>query len=865
MQQDACTGSILLFLTLIGPTNMPLPQSNCGAESSPDVSSDAPSTANMSPSPGSTEQIMHSAVGSNDLLVLNRDQMMAIKQKFEGADGLSLQEFVLAFASVFPGKSVKELTYLHMKIDANSDGTVDWDEFTDYIIHGDSTKEHGNPQTTRAATRQRQHADSDSSDMNQDIIGSGIKFVSSHPLTQQHFLSTPHHHTLPITCVTYLDKYHQYVTGSKDGTLKLWNAETMQYVRTITFSLCSWVNALTYLPSSDLLVACGMDRHIAFYDLTAVVVNELLPVGRVKGMASQFLSQQSSAIKVIPIHSSSSTSAAATNDSSLLTSTPVCMDVCTLVQQHQNQSSAVEYLLVGDDLGNIAVWKFTAPYKWHICDGMQGLTCKCTPHTLHWSKGVTLTILQNLHAAAITRITYDHRMNMILTSSLDGSVKVTDLHKIDAVDVNPRRTYEDSEDCKGLYSFSYSHKFKLLAACGLGRKLVLWNTYSTQRYQLGGHHSAVQHVVFDDEQNILISMDMTNVVHIYDISVVNEGKCLQTIVGGRASGTYSGSSNLAIRPRTTHTAAAVTRPSSLDTHFSTLYYHQSIHRLLLASTTLHVYQSRPKTDVGLYSHPAAVVSALHNHSFHQVVSCDTSGIVSVWDLETGVLVYRFHTYHAITAMCFDTQQRRIVIGTHYGEVAIYNFSNGQCLSELVGRSGSQSHSSSDRSNEVTALLYMLERKASSQQKYIVSVGWQREAQVWRDTGDSVQSSIYTMPRREGQAYNESATSGHQPAATASPHTDDILCLTMCGSSVLATASYDGTICLWNFDTAVLITTLTVPQQARAEATSTTQRTGGEKHELSVNAMLYVTAGPHPQSHECPVRDESSTSRDVCVY
>jgi len=130
----------------------------------------------------------------------------------------------------------------------------------------------------------------------------------------------------------------------------------MEYIRTIQYYIhsysVSWVNDITYMPLSDLLVVCGMDRYIVFYDFNLMVVNELLPISSIKGLGIQYYNTYTvttttggtSCIKIIPISTSShgsgsndstdsnnNTNTAATSSSSsnnnnnnntLLTSTP---------------------------------------------------------------------------------------------------------------------------------------------------------------------------------------------------------------------------------------------------------------------------------------------------------------------------------------------------------------------------------------------------------------------------------------------------------------------------------------------------------------------------------------------------------------
>ena len=62
------------------------------------------------------------------------------------------------------------------------------------------------------------------------------------------------------------------------------------------------------------------------------------------------------------------------------------------------------------------------------------------------------------------------------------------------------------------------------------------------------------------------------------------------------------------------------------------------------------------------THNRAIVAALYNPLFHQVVSVDTSGKVSVWDVDKGSLVVNFDVERTITAAAFDKLQYQVIFG-----------------------------------------------------------------------------------------------------------------------------------------------------------------------------------------------------------
>ena len=68
------------------------------------------------------------------------------------------------------------------------------------------------------------------------------------------------------------------------------------------------------------------------------------------------------------------------------------------------------------------------------------------------------------------------------------------------------------------------------------------------------------------------------------------------------------------------------------------------------------------------------------------MSADDGGFIAVWDIEDGKLMSKFGNTHGnlvkITAGCFDSTQRRLTTAGADGTCKMWNFSNGQCLTEL---------------------------------------------------------------------------------------------------------------------------------------------------------------------------------------
>jgi WD40 repeat protein len=71
--------------------------------------------------------------------------------------------------------------------------------------------------------------------------------------------------------------------------------------------------------------------------------------------------------------------------------------------------------------------------------------------------------------------------------------------------------------------------------------------------------------------------------------------------------------------------------------------------------------------------------------FDLMVSGDEEAVVCVWKVADGNRVVRFsecHPANKITAMCFDSSERRLITGANDGSVRMWNFNNGALLKEF---------------------------------------------------------------------------------------------------------------------------------------------------------------------------------------
>ena len=152
---------------------------------------------------------------------INLHQLMQLKEAFDRADtdhggSLDIEEFLEAFGDVL-GKNLthEQLTHLFMKIDANSDGSVDWDEFTNFMLLENQAAA---DMSDRSYSERLTEDDPNGADPNPKHT----------------------HHKDMVDRILHLPRQEKLFTSSRDGTVKVWNAANFSFLKTLKVS-DSWV------------------------------------------------------------------------------------------------------------------------------------------------------------------------------------------------------------------------------------------------------------------------------------------------------------------------------------------------------------------------------------------------------------------------------------------------------------------------------------------------------------------------------------------------------------------------------------------------------------------------------------------------
>ncbi|KAI8902061.1 WD40-repeat-containing domain protein [Globomyces pollinis-pini] len=157
----------------------------------------------------------------------------------DGSTGFDIDKFREVFGNILGGNlTFDQMTMLFMKIDANSDGTMDWDEFSTYMMTVNSEN-----------------------DESHNLIDERRRKLVNGP------------HRDMIIRIDYVPKERKYLSVSRDGMVCLWSLSMKLYrtINTREFNARQcWVLDAKYMAESNRLILVTDSRQMCFYDLFAI-------------------------------------------------------------------------------------------------------------------------------------------------------------------------------------------------------------------------------------------------------------------------------------------------------------------------------------------------------------------------------------------------------------------------------------------------------------------------------------------------------------------------------------------------------------------------------------------------------------------
>ncbi|CAF1193148.1 unnamed protein product [Rotaria sordida] len=509
--------------------------------------------------------------------------------------------------------------------------------------------------------------------------------------------------------------YGRYISITRNGivshwsiSLKLIRESKIQSIEQRKQTLPLWITCTCVLPDMNYFAIATTERDLIFYDINSHTYTGSITI-------NQF---------------------------------PASLTTIDYRMNIKNSSQST--IFCGDSLGNLFIFQAKDPYKpmFHISDITHYMKTGSIrnysfPRIIN-NEYLTVSIIRfcNLHNDWIVQVKWIDDLDLFISCALTStrSLYIGDLNK---------KMGKYAVAKKGFTVFDYCKAHRSIVTGSNDGVIRFWDPFVTERAAaiLRGHNSSVTHLVVDNRENHIISIDKGKNIIIWDVQTL---KIIQRI--SHTIFDLSGQDLTICYLNPTQQCLIIGNKKLLSlSHINELYIHNE--------RTSHIY---------------SITKILYNSLFDVIISCDEGSTINIWNIITGekimhilnAHVTQFDEYneHAveITTMCLDEAKRRLITGAHDGSLALWNFNNGHNLYRI--------NSNGIHAKEITALLHENER--------LFVAGWSRRIRVFH-----LSKSVIIRQVDEFRSL----------------HNDDILSMSIM-MNILATASYDGDIILWTIET-----------------------------------------------------------------
>jgi WD40 repeat protein/serine/threonine protein kinase len=467
-------------------------------------------------------------------------------------------------------------------------------------------------------------------------------------------------HTGWVQGVAFSPDGRRLASGSRDGTVKVWDAQTGQEIRTLK-DHTGTVYRVAYSPDGRRLASASADGTVKVWDAQT-------------GQRALSLEGHTDHVHGVAFGPDGRQVASASADQTVkVWDAQTGQDLRTL-EGHTGNVSNVVFSPDGRRLasaswdGTVRVWdaqtgQNVVTFTGHT-DGVkvEGLTF--SPDSRHlasasvdgmvkvWEAQTGQEVLSfRGHAGPVYGVVYSPDGCRLASASVDGMVKVWNAQ-------TGREIFTLKGHTGSIYSVAYSPDGRRLASASWDGTVKVWDGLTGQEARtLEGHANAIRGVAFSPDGRRLASASEDNTLKVWDTQTGQEALTLKG-----HSGKILG---LAYSPDSRHLASAS------------------------ADNTLKVWDTQTGQEaLTLKGHTYAVEGVAYSPDGRRLASASSDGTVRVWDAQTGqnVLTLKGHC-DGVEGVAFSPDGRRLASASRDQTVKIYDAATGQEQHTFQGHTG----------------------------------------------------------------------------------------------------------------------------------------------------------------------------------
>lgn len=291
----------------------------------------------------------------------------------------------------------------------------------------------------------------------------------------------------------------------------------------------------------------------------------------------------------------------------------------------------------------------------------------------------------------VTCLLVINKIQVLAASYLNGRIILWD-----TLLMNKRKVYKNKLNT-GIYNIVYDTSKNLLFACGFDSKIMVYDPYiDNEIYSLDSHMVSITNLIINEKENELISYDINGNIKVWDTN---------TFICEQSMNPYEGEYNLS------------------KTHKNKNNSYKSKTNILLNKKTKQILCYR-KHFIKIYEVDRSlnpllcddqVVFAAFYDKVSKLIITVCLRKIKMWNPFTGKIskIYDDPMKGEVTSLVMDPSYKRIFLGDSVGNIKCFNLKNGKFLKDLEGH----------KNSEISILLHsqLLEKVISSSIDNVIKI------------------------------------------------------------------------------------------------------------------------------------------------
>jgi WD40 repeat protein len=309
---------------------------------------------------------------------------------------------------------------------------------------------------------------------------------------------------------------------------------------------------------------------------------------------------------------------------------------------------------------------------WHISTGKNILTIKA-------------------HDGHIVGLVFTADSSKLISSSFDRHIKIWDLTSGECI--------KSWQSLAPIYGISLSHDGQILASSCESGDILLWNVSTGELLKtLIGHTSGATNTAFQPSGILLASASFDSKIKLWNLVT---GECINTLtehidsiwsIAFNSCGTQlvSGSFDTSIKIWNVQTGLCLQTIPANSRAISAVIFSPDDRKIISASqdSTIQIWEviqlDNWQCTRVLQGHQNNIWSIALDSSGETLISSDLSGVLKIWDLESGQSLKTFCSVStAFRSLAFHPTSNLLASSSEDGRIRLWDFSTDRCLRTIL--------------------------------------------------------------------------------------------------------------------------------------------------------------------------------------